>query len=236
MDAFSRVKLFLGEEAFEKLNKSSVAVFGVGGVGGFAVEALCRSGVGAITVFDSDKIEESNLNRQIIATAENIGKDKVDAVKERMEAINPSVKITVNKVFYLPENADEFDLSKFDYVIDAVDTVSAKLEIITRAKAVGVPVISCMGTGGKTDITRLKVSDIKKTNGCPLARVMRRELKNRGIDGVLSVWSDETSVKTIGENDQVKADGKTAPPSLIFVPATAGLLLAEKVIMDLIKG
>lgn len=233
MEAFDRVKSFLGETGYNKLKNSSVAVFGVGGVGGYTVEALVRCGVGRIDVFDGDKVEESNLNRQIIATYKTIGKDKVEVVKERALSINPDVIINAHKVFYLSDNADKYDLKNYDYVIDAVDTVSAKIELIMRAKSAGVRIISCMGTGGKINPEKLTVCDIEKTSGCPLARVMRKELKTRGIKGVKVVYSEEQVVK--GKTDTgKKADGKTAPASLIFVPATAGLLLAKTVVMDII--
>lgn len=237
MGALDRAKLLIGEENLQKLSRSSVALFGVGGVGGFVAEALARSGVGAITVFDNDTIAESNLNRQIIANVHNIGKDKTDEIKSRLLSINPNLKVSVNKVFYLPENAEEFDLSAYDYVVDAVDTVSAKIEIIKRAKAVGVPVISCMGTGGKTDPTMLKVSDIQKTSVCPLARVMRRELKKRGISGVKVVYSEEEPVcdKAAMKNAEKIKCGRPSPPSMIFVPASAGLIIAREVVFDLIK-
>ena len=176
MDTFSRVKLLIGSENYQKLKNSSVAVFGVGGVGGYTVEALARSGVGRIAVFDSDTVAKSNINRQIIATEDSVGLDKVDVVKARLLSINPEIKVDCFKVFYLPENADSFDLSGYDYVVDAVDTITAKIEIIKRAKDAGVPVISCMGTGGKIDPTKLTVADIEKTEGCPLARVMRRDV------------------------------------------------------------
>ena len=237
MGALDRAKLLIGEENLQKLSRSSVALFGVGGVGGFVAEALARSGVGAITVFDNDTIAESNLNRQIIANVHNIGKDKTDEIKSRLLSINPNLKVSVNKVFYLPENAEEFDLSAYDYVVDAVDTVSAKIEIIKRAKAVGVPVISCMGTGGKTDPTMLKVSDIQKTSVCPLARVMRRELKKHGISGVKVVYSEEEPVcdKAAMKNAEKIKCGRPSPPSMIFVPASAGLIIAREVVFDLIK-
>ncbi len=237
MGALDRAKLLIGEENLQKLSRSSVALFGVGGVGGFVAEALARSGVGAITVFDNDTIAESNLNRQIIANVHNIGKDKTDEIKSRLLSINPNLKVSVNKVFYLPENAEEFDLSAYDYVVDAVDTVSAKIEIIKRAKAVGVPVISCMGTGGKTDPTMLKVSDIQKTSVCPLARVMRRELKKRGVSGVKVVYSEEEPVcdnAAMKNAEKIKC-GRPSPPSMIFVPASAGLIIAREVVFDLIK-
>lgn len=230
-NAFLRNSLLIGDEAVEKLKKSSVAVFGVGGVGGFVVEGLARSGIGEITIFDNDTVDETNLNRQIIATTENIGKDKTLEAEKRVKSINPETKVHTHKVFYLPENADEFDLSIYDYIVDAVDTVSAKLEIIARAKKAGVPVISCMGTGGKTDITSLKVADIEKTSMCPLAKVMRRELKSRNISGVKAVYSTEETVKP-------KIDGKNKGviPSMIFVPASAGLMIAREVVFDLIKN
>ena len=183
MEKFDRVKLLIGSNNFEKLKNSSVAVFGVGGVGGYAVEALVRSGIGKITVFDNDKVSLSNINRQIIANIDTVGQDKTKAVKDRLLSINPELEINTHSVFYLPENADNFPFTNFDYVVDAVDTVTAKIEIIKRAKESLVPVISCMGTGGKTDPTMLKVTDIEKTKGCPLARVMRKELKDRGIKG-----------------------------------------------------
>lgn len=238
MDTFLRVQALIGKDAYNKLKNSSVALFGVGGVGGFVAEALVRSGIGQITLIDNDVIAQSNANRQIIAFSINVGKNKVDVMKERLLCINPSLKVNTLKTFYLPENADEIDLSAFDYVIDAVDTVSAKIEIIKRAKEKGVPVISCMGTGGKLDPTRLRVGKIEQTKVCPLARVMRRELKQRNIFDVKVVWSEEEGVKSLldGQEELVKADGKTAPPSMIFVPATAGLIIAEQVVMDLIKG
>jgi tRNA A37 threonylcarbamoyladenosine dehydratase len=235
MNAFSRVKLLLGEEKLERLKNSSVAVFGIGGVGGFAVEALCRSGVGNIDIFDSDTVDESNLNRQIIATVNTVGKDKIEAMKDRLLSINPNLNVGGGKIFYLPENASEIDLSKYDYIIDAVDTVSAKIELIERANNLSIKIISSMGTGGKLHAERLKIAKIEETKGCPLARVMRRELKNRNIFGVKVVYSEEDAAKSVGNTADKKADGKTAPPSMIFVPATAGLLLAEQVVLDLIE-
>ncbi len=232
MEKFSRVELLIGKENVNKLASARVIVFGVGGVGGYAVEALVRSGIKNIAVVDSDCVSESNINRQIIATGNTVGKKKVEVIKERILSINNSVGVETYDVFYLPENADIIDLSKYDYVIDAVDTVSAKLEIIKRAKALGVPVISCMGTGGKLYPERLKVTDISKTDVCPLARVMRRELRARGINSLKVVYSDE---ERSFENQMKGENGKTVPPSMIFVPATAGLILAREVIADLIK-
>lgn len=240
--AFSRTQLLIGEENINALKNAHVAVFGIGGVGGFAIEALARSGVGKLTIFDSDVVDESNLNRQIISTTENIGKDKVEVAKERLLSINSQMQVFAKKLFYLPENAHLVDLAEFDYVIDAIDTVTAKLHLIKRAKEKGVKIISCMGTGGKIDPTKLKVTDIKKTSGCPLARVMRRELKALGISDLKVVYSEEQFTALGSEEkltEQTENGGeyakKRCPPSMIFVPATAGLMLAKEVVFDLIN-
>lgn len=235
MEKFDRVKLLIGSNSFEKLKNSSVAVFGVGGVGGYTAEALVRSGIGKITLFDNDKVSLSNINRQIIANINTVGQEKTEAVKDRLLSINPELEIQVYNVFYLPENADNFPFTNFDYVVDAVDTVTAKIEIIKRAKESLVPVISCMGTGGKTDPTLLKVADIEKTKGCPLARVMRKELKDRGIKGVKVVYSEEMNIIAEGEKTELKGKDRVAPPSMIFVPATAGLIIAREVVFDIIN-
>ena len=229
MQAFSRVKNLIGQNALNKLQTSSVAIFGVGGVGGFVAEALVRSGIGKIAVFDNDKVDITNLNRQIIATDNTVGSDKVEVIKERLLSINKNLKIQTFNVFYLPENANQYDLSEYDYIVDAVDTVSAKLEIISRAKTLNKPVISSMGTAGKLEIEKLKVGFVEDTKGCPLARVMRRELKKRGIEKVKVVYSEE------GASAQENTLDRT-PPSMIFVPATAGLMIAREVVLDLIKG
>ena len=238
MGAFSRVKMLIGQDKLDILERSHVAVFGIGGVGGYTAEALVRSGIGEITVIDNDTVAESNLNRQIIATIDNLGKDKVSVMKERLLSINSNVKVHAKKLFYLPETASEINFNDFDYVIDAVDTVTAKLEVVLRSKSIPVPVISCMGTGGKTDITALKVADIKKTKVCPLARVMRRELNKRGIDSLKVVYSEEITSQGVEdiETQEKKSDGKKAPPSMIFVPATAGLMLAREVVCDLTES
>ena len=233
MNAFNRVENLIGKENLLRLSASKVALFGVGGVGGFAIEALVRSGVGEVAIFDGDTVDTTNLNRQIIATENTVGLDKVEVVKDRLLSINPNLKIYTKKIFYLPENADEIHLDGYDYVIDAVDTVSAKLEIISRAKALNIPVISCMGTGGKLEIEKLKVADISKTEGCPLARVMRRELKKRNIENVKVVYSGE-GVKN--QEKLVSENGKAVPSSMIFVPAVAGLYIAREVVFDLIEG
>ncbi len=219
MEEFVRTEQLLG--SLEKLNKAHVAVFGVGGVGGYVVEALVRSGVGEITVVDKDVVSESNINRQIIALHSTVGMPKVEAIRARALDINPSVKIHTYETFFLPETSNDFDFSKFDYVVDAVDTVSAKIEIAVKAKEAGVPVISAMGAGNKLDPTKFEVADIYETSVCPLARVMRKELKARGIEGVKVVYSKEESVKTEGVG------------SVSFVPSVMGLIIAGEVIKDL---
>ncbi|MCR5829903.1 MAG: tRNA threonylcarbamoyladenosine dehydratase [Lachnospiraceae bacterium] len=196
-EQFIRTAMLIGEDGVEKLLSSRVCVFGVGGVGGFTVEALARSGVGAIDLVDADLVSLSNINRQIIADHKTVGRPKVEVAKERISAINPDCKVTIHNMFFLPENADEIDMNAYDYVVDAVDTVTAKIEIIKRAKEAGVPVISCMGAANKLDPTAFKVADIYKTSVCPLARVMRRELKKRGIDSLKVVYSQEEAMKPI---------------------------------------
>ncbi len=220
----------LGEDGIEKLHNARAIVFGVGGVGGFCAEALCRAGVGQIDLVDGDVVSVSNLNRQIIALHSTLGKPKVDVLRERLLDINPVCKISAHKLFYLPENADQIDLSKYDYVIDAVDTVSAKLEIICRAKALGVPVISAMGAGNKLDPTRFEVADIYKTSVCPLSRIIRRELKARGIKSLKVVYSKEEPRQNMGIDSE---SGKPIPSSLSFVPSVMGLIMAGEVICDL---
>ena len=231
-EEFSRTAYVFGEDAVEKLRRSRVAVFGVGGVGGYICEALCRAGVGHIDIFDRDTVSLSNINRQIIALHSTVGREKVAVMKERMLDINPDCEINAHNVFYLPENADEYDLSKYDYIADAVDTVAAKLEIATRAYALRVPIISAMGAGNKTDPTRFEVADINDTSVCPLARVMRRELKARGIKKYKVVYSKEEPRKS-GVIDP--ESGKAIPGSLSFVPSAMGLIMAGEIIKDLLK-
>ena len=230
-EQFSRSAMIVGEEALEKLAACRIALFGVGGVGGFALEALARCAVGEIDLIDNDTVNITNINRQIIALHTTVGKYKVDVAKERAMDINPDAKINVYKTFYLPENSAQFDFSKYDYVIDCVDTVTAKLEIVQNAKRAGVPVISCMGTGNKLDPTRFEVSDIYKTSVCPLSKVMRRELKKRNIDSLKVVYSKEEPV-----NLAVPKNGeeRIPPASVSFVPSVAGLIIAGEVIKDLI--
>ena len=222
---FSRTEALLGEQAMEKLKKARVAVFGIGGVGGHVVEALVRSGVGAVDIVDSDKVCLSNLNRQIIATESSIGKYKVDVMKERILDINPEAVVNVHKCFYLPETKDEFDFSQYSYVVDAVDTVTAKIQLVMEAAEAGVPIISSMGAGNKLDPTAFQVADIYKTSVCPLAKVMRRELKKRGIKKLKVVYSREQPV--------VK---NAVPASVAFVPSVVGLIIAGEVIKDLVKA
>lgn len=242
-EQLSRTERLIGQENIEKLASARVAVFGIGGVGGFTVEALVRSGISHIELIDHDTVAESNLNRQIIATQDTIGRDKVDVMKERILSINPEAEVVTHKCFFLPENKDDFDFSKYTYVVDAVDTVTAKIAIIEEAKKTGVPVISSMGTGNKLDPTKFEVADISKTSVCPLAKVMRRELKKRGISHVKVVYSKEEAITPLtedvtpqcSEQDGEDAMGrkKIAPGSVSFVPSVAGLILAGEVIKDI---
>ncbi len=224
-ERFIRTKLLIGSEKLDILRTKHVAVFGVGGVGGYVCEALARCGIGRFTIVDRDTVNESNINRQIIALTSTVGRAKVDVMKERMCDINPDVYIEACEVFYLPQNASEFDFTKYDYVVDAVDTVTAKLQIITAAKEANVPVISSMGAGNKLDPSLFRIADISKTSVCPLAKVMRRELKNRGLKDVKCVYSTEEAIKP--EGNEIG--------SIAFVPSVAGLLIASEVIKDLIE-
>lgn len=226
-ETFIRTSQLIGDKALYKLNNSHIALFGVGGVGGYAFESLVRSGVGHIDIFDKDVVSQSNLNRQIIATVDTIGKVKVDVAKQRALLINPDVDIKTFNVFYLPDNASEYDLTKYDYVIDAIDTVSAKLVLIENAKKANVPIISCMGAGNKLDSSAFRIADISQTSVCPLAKVMRRELKKRNIENVKVVFSIEQSVSEETTQNTIG--------SLASVVGSAGLLIANEVIKDLIK-
>lgn len=232
-DQLQRTEMLLGKEALEKLRRSRVAVFGVGGVGGFAVEALARTGIGALELVDRDVVSLTNLNRQILATHETIGRDKVDVAVERVRAIDPSIRVTGRKCFYLPETADQFDFSGYDYVVDAVDTVKAKIDIIVRATEAGVPVISSMGAGNKLDPTQFRVADIYKTSMDPLAKVLRKELRKRGVKGLKVVYSPEKPLIP-GDVGEEPAPGKrTTPGSIAFVPSVAGLVIAGQVVRDI---
>lgn len=233
-DQFSRTRMLLGDEGMERLMRARVAVFGIGGVGGYTAEALARSGVGALDLIDRDTVSISNLNRQIIALHSTVGRYKTEVMRERILDICPEVKVEVYNCFFLPENAGQFDFSRYSYVVDAVDTVTAKLEIISRAQAAGIPVISAMGAGNKLDPSLFRVTDIYRTEMCPLAKVMRRELKKRQVKKLKVVYSPEqprTSVQSTADDPGRRA----APGSAAFVPSVAGLMLAGEVIRDLVE-
>jgi len=232
MDQFSRTRMLLGETALERLKRSRVAVFGVGGVGGYVVEALARSGVGALDLIDNDDVALTNLNRQIIATYDTIGRAKVDAAAERVRSINPDCIVRTYRTFYLPETAGEFDFTQYDYIVDAIDTVAGKLALAERAQAAGTPIISALGTGNKLDPTRLAVGDIYETSVCPLARVMRRELRRRGVARLKVLWSREKPVVPLPPEEET--DRRGLPGSTAFVPSAGGLIIAAEVVKDLI--
>lgn len=230
-----RIELLLGEEAVERLKNSRVAVFGVGGVGGYVAEALARTGVGTFDLIDKDTVSVSNINRQIIATHSTVGRVKVEVMKERILEINPEAEVHIHKCFFLPENASEFDFSKYSYVVDAVDTVTAKIELVMQAQKAGVPIISSMGAGNKLDPSKFEVTDIYKTSVCPLARVMRRELKKRDVKHLKVVYSTEKALEP--KFDLSEKEGRRAVPgSVAFVPSAAGLIAAGEVINDLIRN
>ena len=247
---FSRTELLLGKEAMDKLKNSRVAVFGIGGVGGYVCEALVRSGVGAFDLIDDDKVCLTNLNRQIIATRKTVGKYKVDVMKERMLEINPDVNVRIHKCFFLPENADEFPFDEYDYVVDAVDTVTAKIELVMKSQAMNVPIISSMGAGNKLDASAFKVADIYKTQMCPLAKVMRRELKKRHVKKLKVVYSEEKPTRPIEDmaiscrNHCICPPGaehkcterRDIPGSVAFVPSVVGLIIAGEVVKDLVQN
>jgi tRNA A37 threonylcarbamoyladenosine dehydratase len=247
LNQFSRTQLLLGKEGIDRLAEAKVAVFGIGGVGGYVVEALARSGVGSFVLVDDDKVCLTNLNRQIIATRSTVGKYKTDVMRDRILDINPQAQVEVRQCFYLPENADEFDFSEYSYVVDAVDTVTAKLEIIMRAKQTGTPVISSMGAGNKLDPTKFQVADIYDTTICPLARVMRRELRKRNVKDLKVVFSTEKSIRPLEDMSISCRTNCICPPgakhkcterrdipgSVAFVPSVAGLIIAGEVVKDL---
>ncbi len=232
-EQFSRTELLIGEDGMKKLANAKVAVFGIGGVGGYTVEALVRSGVGSLVLIDNDDVCESNLNRQIIATRDAIGRDKVDVMKERINRINPDCNVEVHKCFFLPETKNEFDFSEYTYVVDAVDTVTAKIQLVVQAGEAGVPIISSMGAGNKLNPAEFEVADIYKTSVCPLAKVMRRELKNRGIKKLKVVYSKEEPRKL--SRNIIGDKGKVIPGSIAFVPSVVGLIIASEVVKDIIK-
>ena len=226
-EQFERLKRIIGENAFERLRSSKVAVFGIGGVGGYVCEALARSGIGHIMIIDNDTVDTTNLNRQIIALHSTIGRKKTEVMEERLKDIDPEIEVIRKDCFYLPGNSDEIDLSDADYIVDAVDTVAAKTEIIMQAEKAGRPVISCMGTGNKTDPSMLRVADISKTKVCPLAKVMRKQLRDKGIEHVKVVYSEEAPVN--------RESGRT-PGSTAFVPSSAGLMIAAEIVKELTDG
>lgn len=228
---FLRSEMILGENSTENLADKKVILFGLGGVGSYTAEALARAGIGSITLVDNDTVSVTNLNRQLCALHSTVGKPKVDVVKERILDINPQCQVTALQKFYLPENSDEFRLSEYDYIADAIDTVSAKIDLAVKSQALGIPLIACMGTGNKLDPSLFRISDIFKTSGCPLCRVMRTELRKRGVKKLNVVWSPEEPVKPAQTSE--KTNKRQTPGSLPFVPGAAGLIMAGKIILDL---
>jgi len=234
MDQFARSEMLIGAEGVRRLREARVALFGVGGVGGFAAEALIRSGVGALDLFDNDQVSPTNLNRQIIALHSTLGRDKTEVIRERLLDINPNAQITVHNLFYLPQEADRVDLSQYDFVADAIDTVAAKLDLAQRAYALGVPLISAMGAGNRLDPGQLRVGDIFETHSCPLARVMRRELRKRGVPALRVVYSLEDALTPAATEAPPPGSSRRAVPgSMIFVPAAMGLMMAAEIVRSL---
>lgn len=235
-EQFGRTAMLLGEDAMDRLARARVAVFGVGGVGGYAAEALARSGVGALDLVDDDRVCLSNLNRQIIATHETLGQYKVDVMKERILSINPTAEVTVYKCFYLPETRAQFDFTNYDYVVDAIDTVAGKIALVLQAEESGTPVISSMGAGNKLDPAAFQVADIYQTSVCPLAKVMRRELKRRGVKKLKVVYSKEQPVAVQNDEESLlSSPRRSIPGSIAFVPSVAGLIIAGEVVKDLVN-
>lgn len=233
-EQFLRTQMLLGTDALNRLQKARVAVFGIGGVGGYTVEALARSGVGQLDLIDSDTVSVSNINRQILATHSTVGMPKVEAAKARILDINPDCIVRTHQIFYTPETADQFDFAEYDYIVDAIDTVTGKLQLVQRAYEVGTPIICCMGTGNKLDASAFEVADISKTTMCPLARIMRKELSRRGIKHLKVVYSKEEALTPTGWEEEAAALGKRQiPGSVAFVPGAAGLILAGEVIKDI---
>lgn len=232
-ERFSRTAMLLGNAAIHRLAQARVAVFGIGGVGGYAAEALARGGIGSLDLIDRDRVSISNINRQIIATTKTLGQYKTQVMKERILEINPEAEVNIHNCFFLPETAEEFDFRKYDYVVDAVDTVTAKIELVLKAQEAGVPIISSMGAGNKLEPWRFEVADIYETSVCPLARVMRRELKKRGVRKLKTVYSREEPRKLLIQVSD--RSGKIIPGSTAFVPSAAGLILAGEVVKDLIR-
>lgn len=232
-DQFSRTQLLIGSDAVSKLKNSRVAVFGIGGVGSYTVEALARSGIGTLDLIDNDTVSLTNINRQLIALHSTVGTYKVDVAKERLLDINPDIKINTYKTFYTPETSADFDFSQYNYIVDAIDTVSGKIELVMQANKAGVPIISSMGAGNKLNAAAFEVSDIYKTSVCPLAKVMRRELKKRGIKKLKVVYSKEEPRTPVEESDEDAGKRRQVPASIAFVPSVVGLIIAGEVIKDL---
>jgi len=236
MDPYSRTAFLLGEEGMQKLKNATVAVFGLGGVGGYVVEALARCGIGGLELVDHDTISMTNINRQILATRKTVGMDKAEAARERVLDIDPEIHVTARKEFFGPDTAGGFDFSGYDYVVDAIDTVTGKLALVKAAQDAGVPIISCMGTGNKLDPTKFQIADITKTSVCPLARIMRKECAKRGIKHLKVLFSTEDPIPPISTSEEELPEGRRAlPGSVSFVPSVAGLMIAGEVIKDLIK-
>ena len=237
MDPYARTALLLGEEGMQKLKNATVAVFGLGGVGGYVVEALARCGIGALVLVDHDTVSMTNINRQILATRSTVGMDKAEAARLRVLDIDPDIKVTARKEFFGPDTLDRFDFSQFDYVVDAIDTVTGKLALVTAAQAAGVPIISSMGTGNKLDPGKFQIADITKTSVCPLARIMRKECAKRGIKHLKVLFSTEDPITPAGGSDEELPEGRRSlPGSVSFVPSVAGLMIAGEVVKDLIRA
>ena len=233
---FSRTELLLGADAMARLQNARVAVFGLGGVGSYAAEALARGGVGALALVDDDRVCLTNLNRQLFATRGTVGHYKIEAARERLLSINPKLELELHQCFYLPETADQFDFSRYDYVIDAIDTVTGKLQLVAEARRCGTPIISSMGTGNKLDPTAFRVADITKTRYCPLSRVMRKELRKQGIEHLKVVYSEEIAMTPKETDEQPEQGRRSIPGSTAFVPPTAGLILAGELVKDIALG
>lgn len=230
---FTRTKMLIGQEGIDLLQNAHVAVFGAGGVGGYVLEALARSGIGTIDIIDNDTVSETNINRQIIALHSTVGRLKVDVWRERIYDINPKCQVNVFSCFYLPEHSHLFDFSKYSYVVDAIDTVTAKIDLVVKCKEAHTPLICCLGTGNKFDVTQLEITDIYKTSICPLAKVMRRELRARGIESQTVLYSKEVPAKPMVEEENEKLQKKAVPGSITFVPATAGIYIASFIVQNL---
>ena len=236
MEQLSRTRLLLGAAAMEKLRRAKVAVFGLGGVGGYVVEALARSGIGALELIDHDTVSLTNINRQILATHSTVGMDKAEVARRRVLDIDPGIQVTARKTFFSPDTADSFDFSQYDYVVDAIDTVTGKLALIHAAKAAGVPILCCLGTGNKLDASQFRITDIAKTSVCPLARIMRKECAKRGYRDVKVLYSTEEPLSPLSDGctEELPEGRRSLPGSVAFVPSVAGLLIAGEVIKDLI--